>query len=170
MGFDDRKEQLIKDLYSEMYTLLYRYAKKHLNDASLAEEAVQDVFRIACVKIDALASSENPNGWLINTLKYVLLNIKRHQARTKMLIVTSVTIEELNLKDDKSDSQIAVDFEITYQKLLGNEDYKLLELVVLKQYTIAEAAKALGISIEACKKRVQRAKKKLRKIINTNFD
>ena len=32
-----------------------------------------------------------------------------------------------------------------------------------------EAAEELGISVEACKKRVQRAKKKLQKIIEKDF-
>lgn len=43
--------------------------------------------------------------------------------------------------------------------LVNDEDYKLLKEIVLERYTIRETAQELGISVEACKKRVQRAKK-----------
>ena len=45
---------------------------ERLRDHCLAEEAVQETFRIACAKADRLAESENRQGWLINTLKNVL--------------------------------------------------------------------------------------------------
>lgn len=51
------------------------YAISALNDRSLAEEAVQDTYRIACAKADDFLSSPNPKGWLLNTLKYVIKNI-----------------------------------------------------------------------------------------------
>ena len=41
--------------------------------------------------------------------------------------------------------------------------------IVIRKYSMLEAAEELGISVEACKKRVQRAKKKLQKIIEKDF-
>lgn len=52
-----------------------------------------------------------------------------------------------------------------YTGLLDEKDFKLLELLALKRYSMLEAANEFGISIEACKKRVQRARKKLVKIL-----
>ena len=57
-----------------------------------------------------------------------------------------------------------VDFNITYTQLLGEDEFSLLKMLVLDKYTILEAAQHLGISVEACKKRIQRTKKKLKSI------
>ena len=43
------------------------------------------------------------------------------------------------------------------------EEFDLIRKVVLEKYSLLEAAEELGISIEACKKRLQRAKNKLKK-------
>ena len=53
-----------------------------------------------------------------------------------------------------------------YRDLLGSEDFKLLKKIILEKYPLSEAAEELNISVEACKKRVQRAKKKLREILD----
>ena len=65
---DDRMEQL----YREMFPKLYMYALRIMSKPSLAEEAVQNTFCIACSKEDSLFSSDNPHGWLMNTLKNVI--------------------------------------------------------------------------------------------------
>ena len=46
---------------------------------------------------------------------------------------------------------------------------QLLINIVIRKYSMLEAAEELGISVEACKKRVQRAKKRLQKIIEKDF-
>ena len=53
MGLAAHQEEIIAQLYREMYRKLVVYAENALND-SLAEEAVQDTFRIACSKYDEL--------------------------------------------------------------------------------------------------------------------
>lgn len=54
MGLDKEKDDFIESLYKEMFTQLCVYAMNALNDHQLAEEAVQDTFRIACIKIDSI--------------------------------------------------------------------------------------------------------------------
>ena len=56
-------------------------------------------------------------------------------------------------------------YAVSYSDALGEEDFQLLVNIVVRRYTMLEAAEELGITVEACKKRVQRAKKKLQKII-----
>ena len=68
---------LIDKIYREMFRKLWIYAKIQLEDESLAEEAVQETFRIACEKPDSVINSDNPNGWIMNTLKYTIRGIKR---------------------------------------------------------------------------------------------
>ncbi len=52
MGLNNNQRRAIEELYNEMYYSLSAYARSALNDRSLAEEAVQDTFRIACAKAD----------------------------------------------------------------------------------------------------------------------
>ena len=113
------------------------------------------------MKIDSLLASQNTRGWLVNTLKYVIQNIRKSQAKLNNFMMSMLSDEELVTASSTSN----VDFQLTYTDLLGAEDFELLKMLVLDQYTMLDASKKLGISVEACKKRVQRAKNKLRHIL-----
>jgi RNA polymerase sigma-70 factor (ECF subfamily) len=164
MGLTDNQRRVIEKLYQEMFIPLSAYAKSALNDRTLAEEAVQDTFRIACAKADAFLSSPNQKGWLLNTLKNVIHNTVRSRAYLSSLVVASIDLDE-NIIPGDTDT-LNVDF--IYSDLADNEDYKLLKKIALDKCSILEAALELGISVEACKKRVQRAKNKLRKYFEEN--
>ena len=82
MSLNQEEEEYIERLYREMYTRLCIYAMSALGSKALAEEVVQDTFRIACIKPDGLMSSKNPRGWLVNTLKNVIrLDLVMHYLR-----------------------------------------------------------------------------------------
>ena len=166
---DREQERLLEELYKEMYSVLLCYANAALKDKTLAEEAVQDTFRIACAKVGELSASENPRGWLMLTLKNVLRNTNRELAALNQLFVTAVSIDDeivLETYASGTDYEKRIedsDLNILYSDLLSPDEYRLLKRIVLQKYTIRDAAKELGISIESCKKRIQRIKKKLRK-------
>ncbi|AYB46234.1 sigma factor [Paenibacillus lautus] len=157
MVLNDDQRRVIKALYLEMYFLLFSYAQNMLSDRSLAEEAVQDTFRIACAKADKLLCSPNPKGWLLNTLKYVIKN----KVRSWAYHGNSLELDE-NIIPGNCD---VLDIDFMYSDLTNSEDYKLIKKIALDKYSMLEAAKEIGISVEACKKRVQRAKKKLKKAL-----
>lgn len=152
-GFDT----LIQQYYLEMYLQMLKYAQCILIDSSLAEEAVQESFRIACEKPRELCNSPNPKGWLMQTLKNVMRNMQRSRSRLNHLVIASLDQEDHLI--DASESDLHLDLE--YADLLSADDYSLLKLIALERYSMLEAAEEFGISVEACKKRVQRAKKKL---------
>ncbi len=164
MGLDYEQERAIEKLYREMYRTLYVYAENALGNRQLAEEAVQDTFRIACAKAEAMLDSPNPKGWLVNTLKYVILNMRRSQARLNALVVSALSLDELEIPVEEEGLGLAT----MYAGLVEEKDLRLLELLALKRYSMLEAANEFGISVEACKKRVQRARKKLVKILEKN--
>lgn len=157
MVLNDNQRCVIKALYLEMYFLLFSYAQNMLRDRSLAEEAIQDTFRIACAKADNLLYSPNPKGWLLNTLKYVIKN----KTRCRAYLINSLELDENIIPGDPD----VLDIDFMYSDLTNSEDYKLLKKIALDKYSMLEAAKEMGISVEACKKRVQRAKKKLKKVL-----
>ncbi|NCB50273.1 MAG: sigma-70 family RNA polymerase sigma factor [Clostridia bacterium] len=161
MVLNEKQKRDIEQLYYEMYYPLSAYAQSALSDRSLAEEAVQDAFRIACTKADELISSPNPKGWLTLTLKNVIKNMIRSRARLNRIVVASLDVEKNALGTMTDETNI----DFLYSNLIGREDYELLKNIILKKKSMLEAALELGISVEACKKRVQRAKKKLKELL-----
>jgi RNA polymerase sigma-70 factor (ECF subfamily) len=138
-----------------MYDPLSAYARNILINSQLAEEAVQETFSIVCAKADDLFESKNPKGWLVTTLKNVIKNMNRNKADISRLIINDDRFSNSRTVDDNID--------LLYSGLDKNADYQLLKRIALDRYTMLEAAQELGISVEACKKRVQRAKKRLKK-------
>ena len=153
------KEQTrqMEQLYRQTYPSLLIYAQSALRNDHLAEEAVQDTFRIACGKQNAVFQSGNPAGWLMNTLKYVIQNMKRSRARLNRLVVQAMTLSEDLAVSQPQDHDLEADL----QRVLSPQDYQMLVLTALHGYTMKDLAVEFDLSVEACKKRLQRAKKKL---------
>lgn len=142
-----------------MYRRMFTYAFSVLQDSDLAEEAVQDAFCILCTKADEVLEKENPNGWLMRVLQNVIRNMRRQRAAINRLIMPTLQLE--NLKELLVYDQ--EDIDILYGDVSVYSDFQLLKLVVLNNYSMLEAAEEFGITVEACKKRVQRIKKLLKK-------
>ena len=72
----------------------------------------------------------------------------------------------ISLNSEESDFLATYDEEdvdILYGDVAPREDFQIFKLIALKGYTMKEAADEFGISVEACKKRVQRIRNHLRK-------
>ena len=151
----------IEQLYLEMFDLLMAYARSSLGNESLAEEAIQETFRIACLKPEDLLDSPNPKGWLINTLKNTIRNIKRNRANANKLLATYLAVQS----SDIAFSEDKISLEVTYANVASSEEFKLIKEMAVDGKSHLEMAQARGISVDACKKRVQRAKEFLRRKI-----
>ena len=139
---DRDQDRLLEELYREMYSVLLCYANAALKDKALAEEAVQDTFRIACAKADDLSASVNPRGWLMLTLKNVLRNTRRELAALNQLCVSAVSIDdEIVLETYASGTDYEKRIEddevsILYSDLLSPDEYRLLKRIVLQKYAM----------------------------------
>ena len=159
MGNSIPDEAQITTLYQNMYGRMVAYAFSVLGDRSLAEEAVQDTFCIFCTKAGVTLPHENPQGWLMRTLQNVMRNMQRHRAIMNRLIMQSLQVEnleELLVYDEEN-------VDLLYEDLAARADFQLLKRVVLDGCTMLEAAEAYGITVEACKKRIQRIRAYLKK-------
>lgn len=152
----DGPDARVETLYRRMFHILYAYALRGMSDPSLAEEAVQDTFRVACEREDKLFASDNPEGWLMNVLKNVIRSTRRERAR-----LAETVLEVLDENGGAAD--VELDLDTLYGDLSASEDFRLLKRIALDRCTILEAAEELGIPLETCKKRVQRARKRLQK-------
>lgn len=159
LTLDQRRK--IELFYVDMYDLLFIYAQNALSNESLAEEAIQETFRIVCTKPDDLLSSPNPKGWIINTLKYTIQNIKRTRRRANVLITQYLAVHSNSVAF--SEDQISL--EITYENVAQSDEFHLIREMAVEGKSHLEMAESRGISVAACKKRVQRAKNFLRRKI-----
>lgn len=154
-----RYSQEIDRLYLQMYPMLFEYARSSLSSDALAEEAVQDTFLIACQKPESLCDCPNPKGWLVNTLKNVLSNRVRSQNVAKRIVLDYVTsnVNNITVASDR------INLELLYEDVAELDEFKLLKGFALDGRSYLEMAQERGITVAACRKRVERAKKILRK-------
>jgi RNA polymerase sigma-70 factor (ECF subfamily) len=158
MSLSDEQQKLISGLYMEMYDQLFAYGLNILRSRHQTEEAIQDAFRIACAKADSLAVSENRRGWIMNTYKYVIQNMLRSNAKISQMVLSASSVEEMAVAAPDE----GLELRAACSDILKPEDYRLLEMIALKKYSILDASRELGMSGDAFYKRFQRARAKLR--------
>lgn len=161
---DAEQRKRIEELYLEMFEKMMAYARSAFNSEPLAEEAVQETFWIACQKPDQLCGSENPQGWLVITLKNIILHMKSSRERARRIIERYVMPQaaEHTILEDK------VELRVLYEDVVDTEEFKLLVELAIEGKSHEEMARGRGISVSACKKRVQRAKEILQKKLKNN--
>ena len=76
----------IEALYLEMFDKLMILARTNTGSEALAEEAVQETFRIACQVPKRLCDSPNPQGWVVLTLRNTIRNMKSNQATARRVV------------------------------------------------------------------------------------
>lgn len=155
-----RAEEYLEEIYRDMYPLLLCYTQSALEgDAPMAEEAVQEAFAIAWSKVDVLMDSPNPKGWMMETLKHVIQATRRSREKARWAAQAAQAATEPG-DVARTDPE---DLDVIYGDLVGETAYELMKEYALEHQTVAQLARARGLSLEACKKQVQRARKKLKK-------
>lgn len=158
---NDQQSKQIECLYIQMYNMQYEYARSVLGNETQAEEAIQEVFRIACQKPADVCESINPQGWMVLTLKHVISNMGRSQ-----FIETRALAKYSSLHPDIANSlPTQIEVELLYNDIADTEEFHMLKEMTIEGLSYPEMAQKRGISIEACRKRMQRAKEFLRKVV-----
>ena len=155
------EEALMTEYYSEMYNMLIEFAFTYLRDYSLAEDAVQDTFRVAWFRRKEMLASENPKGWLVLTLEYLLCNHTKHRRIMQRLYGDLENLTRLF----PAFTVDAIDVNILYGDLAKTDEFRMVQDMVLYGKTYAELARERQISETTCRKQMQRAREKLRKKI-----
>lgn len=142
----EEQSKIVGNMYDEMFPVMLSYARRQLNSPELAEEAVQETFRIACEKPGELLKCSTPKGWLMESLKRVISNMRRGIATARMV--------EINLSDDMPEPGKSDDyFDIEYS---DQKNFNLIHLIAKGKMSMVDAAKELKITPEDARKRMQR--------------
>ena len=164
MAITKEQGRYIEQIFKNMYGSLYAYAVSNLKNDFQAEEAIQETFCIICQRPQDMLTSPNPNGWVMQTLKNVLKNTKRRNETLKKYFTAAENADVEWVCDPRSEA--CDDVDLLYAGLIREEDFYLLKQIILESRTMLDMAEELGISVEACKKRFQRAEKKFREEIS----
>ena len=158
------EREYIDQLYRDMFHSLHVYACGILGNQHLAEESVQETFRVACDKPKELITCPKPKGWLVETLKNVIRNAQRKRIMLEKYIAT---LEPADLERLVS-PDFGGDVDLMYSDLVSPAEFHLLKRIDIEGYTMLEMAEELGINVETCKKRAQRAREKMRQQLEGN--
>ncbi|MBK8702738.1 MAG: sigma-70 family RNA polymerase sigma factor [Saprospiraceae bacterium] len=151
-----------KSLYEKYKTTMFRLCLRYAGNKEEAEDLLQDGF----IKVFADLHQFKGEGPLGAWIRRVILNVVlQHLRRQKLVTVSREVPEEADEEQDESpfplDAQVLT---ILLQQLpVGYRT--VLNLFVLENYSHADIAASLGISVNTSKTQLLKAKKMLRKLV-----
>ena len=155
MAFSRTEYEFFEKLYMKRAEPMAKYAAARLSDAHSAQDAVQEAFITAQKKISELMRSENPEGWLMNVLKFKILHEERARARFIM------AHEQMKHGAHQPAAGGFGDLNsLLLHGLLGEDEFELLRMVHVEGFSVKEAAEMKNISYDACRKRLREAKRR----------
>ena len=77
-------DDAVSGLHRELATTLVRLARAMLRDEALAEDAVQEAFMLLAIKCQEVPADQR-RGWLVRTVQYHALNLRRREQRQDRL-------------------------------------------------------------------------------------
>ena len=157
-------EEFMHQLFVKYYDLLMAYARSNIRDKYYSEDVVQDTFYEALRKADVLMFHPNVGGWLMETLKNKIRNLKKKLARLNKHVISYETqwdeIEFIPTQDVPPNT--VKDICHIAKDMLKPKDYLLFRRITLEQIPYGDAAKELGISTDAEYKRMERIRTKIK--------
>ena len=135
------------------------YAENALGNHAMAEDAVQLAFEIGWRKIEDFQNCPKPEGWIFNSLKFVVSNMKS-RLRTERRVIAFMDEYRPDLVAAPADP---LPLRMHFGDLVDTPQFQIIYEMEFNGRTLAEIAKDLGISEAACKKRAERARKYLQK-------
>ncbi len=154
------------EFYREHFESLCSYAYRFVTNWDDARDITQDAFKTALTKFDDFYSSENPIGWMKETIHKLSANFNKvqnlHNSRTEPLDEKILVPAVSQSYESGEDSAIALCAE-----LLSPEEFSMIQDTIIANEPYSTAYKKSGLSYEAFWKRIYRILQKLRNHWNT---
>ena len=153
------QDQFFTKIYKERRKPLLMYAESALGDHAMAEDAVQQAFEIGWRKIEDFQNCPQPEGWIFRSLNFVVNNMKS-RLRTERRVIAITDEYRPDLVAAPADP---LPLRVHFGELVDLPQFRIVYEMEIMGRTLAEIARDLGISEDACKKRAERARKHLQK-------
>jgi RNA polymerase sigma-70 factor (ECF subfamily) len=142
------------ELCGRYYPAMVAIAHSILGDRHLAEDAAQQAFAVAAVKLQELRDAERFAGWL----GAICRNAANDIGRKKQVVYNADEISRLPARQDEAGDAEAVREAVSR---LGPEAREVIYLRYYDGLSYERISKVLGISEEAINGRLRRAKEKI---------
>lgn len=160
-------------LVESLNGLVYSSALRRTGNSQLAEEIAQNVFAIMAKKAKALRRHPSLTAWALETTKYQSANAmrseKRRRRKVEALIGQAATQDPAssNAMEDQCIWKDAVPFLDEALDRLPSQDRKVILQRFYEEKKFTEIAGESGQTVDACKKRSQRALQKLSALLRS---
>jgi RNA polymerase sigma factor (sigma-70 family) len=149
--------------------IVYGSALRQTRNAALAEEITQAVFIVLARKAPTIKAGTILSGWLFRATRFIACDAMKAEQRRAKREQTSIAMSS-DLNDHTAQKSETIWQEIAPildEALigLGDKDRNALLLRFFEQKNLAEVGRALGISEDGARKRVERALEKLRGLL-----
>lgn len=163
-----QREQRFREIYDASYVDLLRFVRRRVHPTH-AEDVVADVMLVAWRRLDDVPSDLSAaRGWLFGVAHKTLQNARRSGARSEAVAVRLAQVREGPADDGQHPDLIAERIDIaTAWPHLSALHQEAIALSVLDELTAPEAARVLGITPVAFRLRLSRARRTLRRLIDS---
>ena len=166
MALPSKQISFIEKCYEMYEQKMFRVALSVLHDETLAEDAVQDAF-LQMIKHEvffANPGSDDCKRYIITVIRNASINIYNKRKNENQIVSFTENLEQV-CESEAVAPEEDTEAENDYQPLmdtLPEKYYDVVYCLVVKDYSIAETARKLGITEANVRKRYERAKKMMR--------
>lgn len=165
-----------KSRFEELYLLyrqdMYKTAYSILQDSFEAEDVVHEAFLIVIKKLDKISKIKCPrtHAFLIIIVKNLAFKVYNERKKINTYDIDNIEMADSTDIEDEVISEIELSQLENILKQLPEDYYQILFLEQYMGFTIKDISESLNITYENAKKRLQRAKSKLRKLIEESME
>lgn len=164
----NEREQRFRDVYDAAYIDLLRFVRRRVHPAH-AEDVVGEVMLVAWRRLDDVpADRSDARAWLFGVARKTLQNTRRREGRHDAAAIRLAEVRHGPEGAGHHPDLIAHRTDIAAAwPLLSATDQEAITLSVLDGLTAPEAAAVLGISAAAFRLRLSRARRALRRQVDS---
>jgi RNA polymerase sigma-70 factor (ECF subfamily) len=158
----DARRERFEQVFAAHRDAVLGYLRRRTDSGHDAADLVADTFLVAWRRLDDVPQGPEARPWLYGVARRVLANHRRGEGRRHAL-ATKLLSEQLTETPNTpapDDGPTARAF-----RLLPEQDREVLTLVVWEELDTAQVATALGISRNAVRIRLHRARKRFAKLL-----
>ncbi|GAB2635691.1 RNA polymerase sigma factor [Kribbella swartbergensis] len=159
---DGRRERF-EDLFGTHREAVLGYLRRRTDNGHDAADLLADTFLVVWRRLDDVPTGNQTRPWLYGVARRVLANHRRGEGRRHALAtklrqeLTDLDATETALPDDTPAARAF--------RALPEQDRELLSLVAWEELDTAQIATVLGISSNAVRIRLHRARKRFAKLL-----
>ena len=166
-----KEAEAFKKLFRVFYSTLVEFSMNYVGQQDVAEDIVQEVF-VRLARVD-FSKIDSPVKYLYRCVRNAALDYASTHTlrRWEELNGSELIADEVNFDLSRDDVERANRLHRLYQAIerLPEQSRRVVKLICLNNYSYADAASELGVSLATIKTHMYRSIKSLRKMMALFF-